>query len=195
MRFVDDQLDRLIHRPVPLVRREQEDLVQRLVAIAAEHVAVVDAVLLDQRRAIAIRAVHVADVDGELAGKLAAIAERELVDERLVIVGIDDAVRRHRRRRGRHERRLEHAVEIVVVEVAEADRLRAGALRAGAARRLRVDARRVVAAHVGGADRVALIGGHHVVHAEARPDLPAVLQLDVEQIVLPRHVIDAHARR
>ncbi len=99
-----------------------------------------------------------------------------------------------RRGRRRRERRLEDAVEIEVVEVAEADRLRAGALRAGAARRLRVDARRLVAAHVGSADRVALIRRHHVVHAEPRPDLPAVLQFHVEQIVVPRHVIDAHAR-
>ena len=161
-------------------------MVLRDVLESAEHASRVDAVGFHVRRPIAIGAVDEARIDAHLTRKLTAITGNPLVDERLVPVGVDDLVARRVRRRRRPEAGLEHAIEIVVVEVGEADRIAAGARQVSGLRQIR-DASPVRP------DDILLVGRQDVRAAESRSHLPAVLDVHVVDAVADHDLVEPDA--
>ena len=186
--FGEEELEARVVVPVPLVVGDEEDLVEALVAVAAEDDAIVDPVDLDLRRTILVVALDESGIDGELAGELTAEADRPLVDVRLVHIRIEHAIAPGRRCAGRDLHGLEHAIEIVVVGIGPA----------GVAGREH--------GHTAGLHELAhppearpkdvpVVARQRVGGAEARANLEAVLGLDIGLPILTLDPVEAQPQR
>src|SRR6266545_259548 len=145
----------VIHRPVPPIRGDQVDLIERLVPVACEDTTVVDAVLLDERGSVAVIAVDETDVNARLARKLAPVSGGPFVHVGLMVVTIHDSARIHGCRSRRDEYRLDDTVPVIVVQIPIPNRLSTGPLAAGAAGGQVIDVGRIVQSHERASDRPA----------------------------------------
>src|SRR5258708_38473806 len=91
---------------------------ERIVDVAGEHAADVATVGFDERGPIARVAADEVDPGGHPPAELLRVAGSPILYEGLMEVGVDGASRRDCQRRRSDERRLEHSIEIQIVEVA-----------------------------------------------------------------------------
>ena len=132
-----------------------------------------------------------AGVERDLTGELPAVAERPFVEVRLVQIRIELQVRDARRHRRRHDHRLEHAVRIEIVFVAQPLRVVAAEGRHRIARAHQL----LMVFAVRAAQHVLGVGCQHVRESEARCEFGARLPLQVPQHVEAPHQIDAQPGR